>query len=189
MGSPIPPCRTVRVLFFTRDRSGAAARALRLAFQMEKNGLGPGPSEFDRILVVGHAGVSIDLRLTVYGFHPDEAGLAGWQLLGRLKSGQAVPGVVRDDTAVFAAIRARGFPIRTFDVVLPDPQLRSFQTALDGERQASQYSYGFPDGDGDCNCVTWMERLGLPLLTGRMREVARLSGFSSDPTRRFGRCI
>lgn len=189
MSNQVPPCRTVRVLFFTGDRSRAVAQAVRLALVAEKNGFGPGPSEFDRILVLGHAGVSIDLGLTVYGFHPNGAGLAGWQLFDRLKGGQALPGMVRDDTAAFATIRARGLPVRAFDVILPDPQLRSFQTALDGERQISQHSYGFPDGDGDCNCVTWMERLGLPLLTGRMREVAGLSGFVSDPARRFGRCV
>jgi hypothetical protein len=189
MSSANPPCRTVRVLIFTGDRSRSAARALQLAFETEKKGLGPGPSELDRIRVVGHAGVSIDLGSTVYGFRPDGTGMAAWQLFDRLKSGQAVRGVVRDDTALFAMIRARGLPVRSFDVILPEPQLRSFQMALDGERQISQHLYGFPDGDGDCNCVTWMERLGLPLLTGRMGEVAGLSGFVSDPTRRFGRCV
>jgi hypothetical protein len=189
MGSPIPPCRTVRVVLFRGDRSKAAARSLELAFGAEKNGVGPGPSELDRIRVAGHAGASIDLGMTVYGFYPDGAGLAGWQIFDQLKSGQALPGIARDDTALFAALRTPGLPVQSFDIILPDPQLRAFQMALDGERQISQHSYGFPNGDGDCNCVTWMERLGLPLLTGRMGEFAGLSGLVTDPTRRFGRCV
>jgi hypothetical protein len=176
-------------LFFCGDRSRAAARVFRAALDAERNGAGPSLSELDRILVTGHAGVSLDLGSTVYGFHPDDTHLPSWQVFERLKKGETLPGVVRDDTAIFAALTGRGLPIRTFDVVLPDPQLRLFQMALDGERQISQHSYRFPDGEGDCNCVTWLERLGLPLLTGRMSEVAELSGFSTDPSRRFGRCV
>ena len=52
----------------------------------------------------------------------------------------------------------------------------------------SRFTYGFPDGNGDCNCVTWLERLGLPLLTGRMNELFGLPGIVSYPTRRFGEC-
>ena len=47
----------------------------------------------------------------------------------------------------------------------------------------------FKDGDGDCNCITWIERLGLPLLTGRMDEFIGLPGRASHPSRRFGRCL
>ena len=45
------------------------------------------------------------------------------------------------------------------------------------------------NGDGDCNCITWIERLGLPLLTGRMDEFLALPGRASHPSRRFGRCL
>jgi hypothetical protein len=189
MSAPVPPCQTVRILFFVGDRSKAAARAFQAALDAEKIGVGTGLSELDRICVTGHAGVSLDLGSTVFGFHPDGTGLASWEAFERLKLGKALPGVVRDDSTLFASLQARGMPIRTFDVVLPDPQRRAFEMALDGERQISQHSYGFPDGDGDCNCVTWLERLGLPLLTGRMSEVAGLSGFATDPSRRFGRCV
>jgi hypothetical protein len=153
------------------------------------SGLGPGPTELDQTLATGHAGVSLDLGLTYYGFHPDGSGLPGWQVYSRLKRGESLPGIVREDSAVFAAARARGLAVASFDILLPDPQLGAFGMALDGERQISQHSYGFPDGDGDCNCVTWLERLGLPLLTGRMNEFAKLSGIRSFPIRRFGRCV
>ncbi len=53
----------------------------------------------------------------------------------------------------------------------------------------NQDSDGFPNGDGDCNCTTWLERLGLPLLTGRMDDFIGLSEFSANPDRRFGLCV
>ena len=151
MSGSIPPCRTVRVFMFRGDNSRTAVRSLRAAFDAERSGLGSGPPELDRILVVGHAGVSLDLGQTIYGFRPDEAGLPGWEVFAKLKRGEALLGVVRDHTAVFAAARARGLVVASFDVILPDPQQRAFAMTLDGERQVSQYSYGFPDGDGDCN--------------------------------------
>jgi len=112
-----------------------------------------------------------------------------WQFLADLRTGKAFSGVVRDDTAVFAAARSRGLKVLSFGVVLPEPVFHNFQTALDAERQNSQYSDGLPDGDGDCNCATWLERLGLPLLTGFMTEFTALAGIRSYPQRRFGRCV
>ena len=79
--------------------------------------------------------------------------------------------------------------VEAFDVLLPEPAFQLFVAALGRERQNSQYSYGFPNGDGDCNCITWIERLGLPLLTGRMDEFIGLPGRRSHPSRRFGRCL
>ena len=189
MSGTIPPCRTVRVLTFHGDRSRRTARTIRLALASERKGRGAGPSVIDQLLLVGHAGVSFDLGLSIFGFHPDGSGLPVWKLVDHLRSGQALQGVVRGDTAVFAAADTRGLLVQSLDVILPDPQWRSFQLALDAERRNSQYSYGLPDGDGDCNCITWLERLGLPLLTGRLTEFTGLSGFVSLPRRRFGRCV
>lgn len=110
------------------------------------------------------------------------------RLMAGLRSGEGFPGIVRDDSAIFAAAVGRGLTVVSFEVILPEPQFLDFASALDRERQNSQYSYGFPNGDGDCNCITWLERLGLPLLTGRMDEFIALLGRRSDPTRRFGRC-
>ena len=75
------------------------------------------------------------------------------------------------------------------DVILPDPAFRVFEKKLNAERQQSQYRYGFPDGDGDCNCVTWLERLALPLISGSMAEFAHATASSRYPSRRFGQCI
>jgi hypothetical protein len=109
--------------------------------------------------------------------------------LDGLKNGDAFPGIVRDDTAAFTAGRSRGLVVRSFEVILPEPRFRDFAARLDGERRGSQYAYGFPNGDGDCNCTTWLERLGLPLLTGRASEFAGLPGLVTHPRRRFGECV
>jgi hypothetical protein len=105
------------------------------------------------------------------------------------ESHPAVPGVVSDDTAVFSAAGKHGLNVRSFEIILPEPRFQDFVGRLDSERKNSQYSYGFPNGDGDCNCTTWLERLGLPLLSGRMNEfIGRPGGFSGRG-RRFGKCV
>lgn len=180
-----PPCRKVTVIGFAGDRSRAKAAALQKALDDEKSGRGPGPALLDFLLFLGHVGLSVDDLTTILGFHPDDRGVPGWQLLDRLKKGEAFPGTVRDDTGVVFLARDRGLKLHYFDVILPQPQFQAFVSRLDGERQKSQYSYGFPNGDGDCNCITWIERLGLPLLTGRVSEFARLAFL---PRRRFGQC-
>ena len=59
---------------------------------------------------------------------------------------------------------------------------------LAAEQKQSRFTYGFSDGNGDCNCTTWLERIGLPLLTGRMSEFGKLPGIAAYPSRRFGEC-
>jgi hypothetical protein len=60
---------------------------------------------------------------------------------------------------------------------------------LSAERRKSRYNYGFPNGDGDCNCITWLERLALPLLSGSVDEFTGMPGFNLYPNRRFGECV
>lgn len=140
-------------------------------------------------MYVGHTGISIDGGSTIYGFDPDAGGMAAWQVLDRLNQGNAFPGIVRDDTTVFAAAQRRPLAVTSIKVVLPEPVFQKLQARLDAERRTSHYSYSFPDGDGDCNCITWLECLGLPLLTGRLEEFMALHGIASLPKRRFGRCV
>jgi hypothetical protein len=191
MSSTIPPCRTVTVFAIRGDRSRPFAAAFLKALDDEKNGRGRGPTVLESLLFTGHTGVSTDAgpTKTIYAFSPDAGPAPVWQLLDGLKNGDAFPGVVRDDTAVFAAARKHGLTVLSFAVILPDLRFQEFQGRLDGERRSSQYSYGFPNGDGDCNCITWLERLGLPLLTGRMDEFIGLVGIGSHPSRRFGECV
>lgn len=184
-----PPCRSVLVFFFQGSRDRTFLRGFNDALDQQKNKGGPGPSALDCLLVLGHAGLSLDGGITIFGFNPDVQADPVWQAIGRLRNDASYPGVVREDTAVFAAARARGLNVKSFEVLLPEPGFLGFQARVDAERKSSQYSYGLPDGDGDCNCVTWMERLGLPLLTGDMIELTNLSGIVSDPARRFGACL
>jgi len=187
--SNTPACRTIQVCAFRGDRTRAFVAAFRQALDDEKNGRGPGPTADQCLLYAGHTGVSTDWGATIYGFHPDGAGVPVWQLMDDLKNGKAYPGVVNDDTAVFNAARSHPLPVFSFDVILPDPQFQRFKTDLDAERPKNQYSYGFPNGDGDCNCTTWLERLGLSLLTGRMDEFVGLSALAASVSRRFGLCV
>jgi hypothetical protein len=137
---------------------------------------------------VGHAGVSTDSEDTIYGFNPNFDTLLLWQGLQHLRNGDALPGVVRDDTQVFTAAKKNRLRVQTLDVILAEPSFRDFERKLMAEQRKSLYTYGFPNGDGDCNCVTWIERLGLPLLSGSMDEFTALVGFGTSPSRRFGHC-
>jgi hypothetical protein len=189
MSSTVPPCRTITVFAFRGDRSRAFAAAFLNTLSDEKRRCGPGPTPLDCLLLAGHTGISTDGGATIYGFNADGGNVPVWQLLDGLKNGDAFPGVVRDDRAVFVAARNHGLNVRSFEVILPEPSFQRFEGRLDGERKGSQYSYGFPNGDGDCNCTTWLERLGLPLLSGRMDEFIGLPGIVSCPSRRFGKCV
>jgi hypothetical protein len=187
--SMIPPCQTITVFAFRGDHSRSFAAVFRKALDDEKNGRGSGPTVLECLLFMGHMGVSMDRGTTIYGFNPDGDGLPIWQFLDRLRNGDAFPGIVREDSAVFSGARQHRLAVWSFEVILPDPRFQDFQRRLDLERKNSQYSYGFPNGKGDCNCITWLERLGLPLLTGNMDEFIRLRGVVSRPSRQFGECV
>lgn len=187
--TPVPPCRPVTVLAFAGDHTRSFVARIFAALADGRRGRGPGPSPLECLLLTGHAGVSTDAGVTISGFHPDAGGLPAWQVVLGLRNGEAFPGIVTDDTGLFTAARQHGLAVEALEVLLPEPAFQLFVAALGRERQNSQYSYGFPNGDGDCNCITWIERLGLPLLTGRMDEFIGLPGRMSHPRRRFGRCL
>lgn len=189
MSRTVPRCETIQVVLFRGDRSRAFGARIKRELNEQRNGLGLGPTVLDCLLLAGHTGVSMDGGRTIYGFHPDGAGIPLWELMEGLKNGDSFPGIVNDDTAVFSAAGIHGLVVLSFNVILPNPRFQDFRSRLDGERQASQYTYGYPNGDGDCNCTTWLERLGLPLLSGRMDELSGLRGISIYPSRRFGECV
>lgn len=189
MSYAIPPCRTVVVCAFRGDRSRPFAPTVRRALRDQEHGRGPGPTPLDCLLYVGHAGISTDGGISIYGFHPDAGGVPVWQLMQSLRKGNAFPGVVHDDKGVFAAAQRRRLIDTSIEVVLPAPVFHALQATLDAERQTSQYSYSFPNGDGDCNCLSWLERMGLPLLTGRIDEFIAPRGVAFRSRRRFGRCV
>lgn len=187
--SVLPQCKVVTVHLFRGDR-GAFGRKVRQALDDQRNRRGPGPTRDDCLLYAGHTGVSVDSNPDlIWGFNPDIGNTLLWQAMQNLSNGNAYPGVVSDDTQVFATARKERLKVLTFDVVLPDPAYRAFEKRLTAERKRSQYKYGFPDGDGDCNCATWLERLAIPLISGRMAEFADVTISSRYPRRRFGLCI
>jgi hypothetical protein len=188
MSSPISACRSIRVVTFRGKRDATFAAAFLKLLADEKSGKA-GPSDLDCLIHAGHTGVSLDGGTTILGFNPQRGSLPAWQMLDRLKHGDALPAFVRDDTAVFvAAATIYGLHILSFNVRLPDWAFQELQDKIDKELAKSRFTYGFPNGDGDCNCTTWLERLGLPSLTGRMDELVSLPGFSLYPSRRFGLC-
>ena len=187
--TPAPPCRPVTILAFAGDRTGAFVARVFAAIREGKSGRGPGPSPLECLLLAGHAGISTDTGGTISGFNPDAGGFPAWKVVQGLRNGDAFPGIVTDDNGIFTAARQHGLAVETFDVLLPESAFQLLVAILGRERQSSRYSYGFPDGDGDCNCITWIERLGLPLLTGRMDEFIALPGRAIHPSRRFGRCL
>jgi hypothetical protein len=189
MSSPAPNCRTITILLFQGDRSHPFAATFLRALDDEKNRSGPRPSKEMCLLYTGHTGVSTDGGATVYGFNPSDGGVPVWQMMNRLRNREAFPAVVTNDTAVFIAAQKHGLSVLSLEVLLPEPRFKDFENTLDAERRSSQYSYGFPDGDGDCNCTTWLERLGLPLLTGYMDEFVGLAGNPNYLSRRFGQCV
>jgi len=186
--STAPVCRTVTVHTFRGDRTKPFRQHVFGALDDERNGRGPGPSRVECLLFAGHTGVSTDEDKGVYGFNPDGGKDPMWRVMDTLRNGRAYPGVVVDDTAVFAAAGNHGLSVLTFAVILPQPAFQAFRRKLGSERKNSPYTYGFPDGDGDCNCTTWLERLGLPLLTGRVDEFTTVWGVVAQAGRRFGLC-
>lgn len=187
MSRSVPNCRTVQVIFFRGDRTGAFGAKIKRELDDQKNGRGSGPTPRDCLRLVGHTGVSTDDAATIYGFNPDSTGVLLWELMDGLKKGNAFPGIVRDDTADFSAAASHGLVVRSFKIILPDLSYQEFRTRLDDERSASKYTYGYPNGDGDCNCTTWLERLGLPLLTGAWTSLPAYGG--SHSTRVVGLAI
>jgi hypothetical protein len=187
--SALPLCRIVAVHAFRGDRTAGFGKRLFQSLDDARNGRGSDPSETDCLLFAGHTGVSTDRDTTIWGFNPSRGTDPIWRLMARLRSGDSYPGIVRDDTAVFTAAQTQGLTVLRFDVALSPRSFRSFQRRLTAERKQSRYSYGFPDGDGDCNCTTWIERFGLPLLTGRMDEFTAVTGVVAQIRRRFGICM
>src|SRR5438128_114201 len=110
------PCRILTVVTFAGDCSHAFVRAVLKALDDEKNGRGRGPSPLDCLLYAGHTGVSTDGGKVVYAFNPEVGKLLVWQVMDRLKRGEAFPGIVRDDTVVFAAAVHHGLALHSVDV-------------------------------------------------------------------------
>jgi hypothetical protein len=125
----------------------------------------------------------------IVGFHPAISTIRSCDAFEALTKGDAFPGIVSDDTQLFHLAESQFMlPLQTISIRMPRSDYDRFVSLLDAERVAGKYSYGFPNGDGDCNCTTWLERLGLPLLTCHMEEFVSMRGFAVHAVRRFGAC-
>src|ERR1700730_13055264 len=100
--APVLPCRPVTVLAFAGDRSRPFVARVFAALADGRSRRGPGPSPLECLLLAGHAGVSTDAGAAIFGFNPDAGGLAAWQVVYGLRNGDAFPGIVTDDTGIFA---------------------------------------------------------------------------------------
>src|ERR1700722_18728469 len=116
----VPPCRPVTVLAFAGDRSGPFVARVFAALRNGRSGRGPGPSQLEYLLVAGHAGVSTDAGATISGVNRGAGGLPAWQVVYGLRNGDAFPGMVTDDTGIFAAASQHGLAAEAFDVLLPE---------------------------------------------------------------------
>jgi len=101
------------------------------------------------MLHLGHSGISTNGGGTIQGFNPCGGSKLVWQLFDELRRGIAFPGIVRDDSSRFAIAQSRGLAVYSFSVVVPEPTFIEWKNRLDLEIAKSQYTYGFPDGDGE----------------------------------------
>lgn len=186
-----PACRIVTVHTFRGDRTPAFRDRFDELLDNDRKGRKPALTVLDCLLKAGHTGVSTDEeRGVIYGFTPDTGATSMSDAMDELDAGGSYPGHVLDDTPVFAAAQQSGLTVLRFDVALSPASFATFIKTLSTERdKGSRFRYGFPDGDGDCNCTTWIERMGLPLLTGRMNEFTTVMFVAAPTRRRFGVCI
>lgn len=188
-----PTCEVIRVYSFRGDRTRTFVKSLYAKLDAEQAGTGRKVDRAEVLLYAGHTGISLDLGRTIYGFNPEKRLLTTKQLLNQLKSGDAFPGVVLDDTTIFNNAASHGLKILHVDVRVPPTEHGRVKNELASQHAKSQYSYGFPNGDGDCNCTTWVERIDIPLLTGRMDEMINVMSMSINTLglqqRRFGKCV
>jgi hypothetical protein len=188
--NPVPQCRSIKVFAFHGDRTKVFLKRFYQKLADEKNGTGPGPTPDECLRFAGHTAVSIDGGATRFGLHPNpDPALKIWQVMDSLMNGDRFDSIVHEDTAVFAMATQHQLPEETVEIRVPDACFRGFESTLDAEKKGSQYTYSFPDGMGDCNCVTWLERLGLPLLSGSMDEFIDLLKYTAYRSRRFGECV
>ena len=133
MSNSLPACREVDIVTFRGNRTKSFARAFKTALNDQRSGRGPGPSRLESLLFTGHTGVSIDGGLTYFGFTPGFTSLPAYRMMDDLVNGQAVAGIVQDDTAVFGAAHGSGLKLLSLTIILPDPQFREFAKRLDGD--------------------------------------------------------
>lgn len=109
----------------------------------------------------------------IFGFLPEIGQLEPIEVIAALKRGDAFPGRVGDDTAIFREAASQGATIVTVEFSYPAASVDAIQKQITDESKAPLRQYSFPKGKGDDNCVTWLIRLGLQLPdeTGQMIDL------------------
>jgi hypothetical protein len=184
----ITRCRTITVHLFRGDRL-SLGRRIRQTLDDQKHGRGPGPSIVECLLYIGHTGVSTDRRRTILGFNPDFGGRPTWHVMDRLRNGDALTEYCMTTRTSLKQLNSAGYQSRHSMLSCRCRNSELFNVNYLLSQKRCHYSYGFPNGDGDCNCTTWLERMGLPLLTGSMDEFVGIMTLNPCRRRRFGRCI
>lgn len=124
------------------------------------------------LLYAGHVGIAFSADRPIYGFKPKcEPGSIAKTLDALLDSQTAFPGVVSDDTEVFAEAERRKLGVVRKQYDLTEDEYDAVESIFKRELQQSGFMYCFPGGPGDCNCATWPEKLGLriPHQSGQMK--------------------
>lgn len=181
-------CQEIQVHAYQGRRDGLFQSQFRDKLQDDFKGTGPAPSREECLLYAGHAAVSLDGGRTLWGFNPDGGSLKAAGLINQLQNRQAFPGVVLDDTSAFRLARKHNVRIDVLRLFFPPPFFAEFEQRIQSEQSRSRYTYSFPNGEGDCNCLTWIERIGIPLFSGQMLEFMDSLKSVGYRDRRFGDC-
>lgn len=100
--SAVPGCRALTIHAFGGDHRISFVRQALQTLDGQRDGTGPGLTRNESLLFTGHCGVSTEDDPTIYGFSPDPGSDPMWLVFDNLKNARAYPGVVSDDTPVFA---------------------------------------------------------------------------------------
>ena len=160
-----PPCKRIYVHVFRGNRDGEFVRDFKRRLDASRTEGTPGPSPIELLLYAGHVGVSFNARTPIYGFTPKTHDPA-WKVMDNLKAGNAYPGAVGNDTAVFVAAEAAGLDHIVIEHLFPPAKYDELHAKFTAEAQHCSHTYSFPGGQGDCNCATWPATIDVPIPSG-----------------------
>lgn len=135
----------------------------------------PRPSLQECLVYAGHAGVSFDAERPIYGLLPAALGVEPYVLLDLLQQGSILTGEVADHTAIFDDAATRGCQIVSVEYRYLTATQQAILSKVQSQIAKCTLKYSFPGQGGDCNCATWLGRIGLdlPETTGQMRLFVR----------------
>ncbi|MEJ8798680.1 PAAR domain-containing protein [Trinickia caryophylli] len=135
-------------------------------------------------VVTGHVGYSFDGGQQIFGFGPKvPEGMPAYDAVQSLRHGESYPGIITDDTGVFAsvaknpAIGRDGVPQTVIEQKIPLSQadfdaIKAAHEAIGVDNPMDNVFYGFPGKNANTyNCATFPSSLGIPIpeASGNMR--------------------